>query len=45
MELAHQLKKDMVKRDKEIEVLHTALQKKDKMVYKLEQDKAFKVTV
>ena len=45
MELAHQLKTDMLKRDKEIEVLQTALEKKDETVHELEEDKAVKVTM
>ena len=42
MELAHQLKKDMLRRDEEIEVLQ---KEQDKMVQKLEQDKEIRVTM
>ena len=41
MELTYQLKEDLLKRDKEIEVLQTGLQEKEAIFKELEQDKVY----
>ena len=43
MEMAHQLKKDMLRRDKEIEALQTALVEKNEIIQQLKLDLTSKV--